>query len=69
MKFIVQLFDLPKWVNHNRNAFTDGSTIRDPPCDESLDVVPVPQSTGFEDGETPVKREEATPSLSNIGQE
>ena len=29
---------------------------------------PVPQSTGFEDGETPVKQEEATPASSNIEQ-
>ena len=35
----------------------------------SLDVEPVPQSTGFEDGETPVEQEEATPVLSkNIEQ-
>ena len=29
---------------------------------------PVPQSTGFEDGEIPVKQEEATPASSNIEQ-
>ena len=29
---------------------------------------PVPQSTGFENGEIPVKQEEATPASSNIEQ-
>ena len=54
--------------DHNRDACPDGSALRDPPCGESLDGEPVPQSTGFEDGETPVKQEEATPASSNIEQ-
>ena len=54
--------------DHNRDACPDGSALRDPPCGESLDGEPVPQSTGFEDGEIPVKQEEATPASSNIEQ-
>ena len=54
--------------DHNRDAYTDGSTLRNPPCGESLDVEPIPQSTGFEDGEIPVKQEEPTPVSSNIEQ-
>ena len=55
--------------DYNRDTCPDGSALRDPPCGESLDGEPVPQSTGFEDGETPVEQEEATPVLSkNIEQ-
>ena len=55
--------------DNNRDTCPDGSALRDPPCGESLDGEPVPQSTGFEDGETPIEQEEATPvSSKNIEQ-
>ena len=53
--------------DHNRDTCPDGSALRDPHCGESLDGEPVLNSTGFEDGEIPVKQEKATPaSLNNI---
>ena len=51
--------------DHNRDTCPDGSALRDPHCGESLDGEPVPNSTGFEDGETPVEQEKATPVSSN----
>ena len=54
--------------DHNRDACPNGSAFRYPLCGESLDGEPVLRSTGFEDGETPVKQEEAAPASSNIEQ-
>ena len=45
---------------------SDEPTLRDPLRSESLDGELVLRSTGFKDGEIPVKQEEATPASPNI---
>jgi len=44
----------------------DEPTLRDSLRSESLNGEPVLRSTGFEDGEIPVKQEEATPTSPNM---